>query len=65
MDKFIGRQEEKNLINSILDRDNGAILIYGKRKIGKTTLIKEVLQSRQENQTAAALPPVLFWTCCS
>lgn len=48
MGAFIGRQEEKDLINGILDRENGAILIYGKRKVGKTTLIKEVLQSRQE-----------------
>ena len=48
MGAFIGRQEEKDLVNGILDRENGAILIYGKRKVGKTTLIKEVLQSRQE-----------------
>lgn len=46
--KFTGRQEEIKRINQSLDRDYSAILIYGKRKVGKTTLIKYVLQNRDE-----------------
>lgn len=45
---FIGRQEEIKTLNRAMDRENSAVLIYGKRKVGKTTLIKHVLQSRPE-----------------
>lgn len=45
---FIGRQEEVQRLNVFLDREYGAALIYGKRKVGKTTLIKNVLQNRPE-----------------
>ncbi len=45
---FIGREEEIKLINKALDSESAAIMIFGKRKVGKTTLIRHVLQSRTE-----------------
>ncbi len=42
--RFVGRKEELKRIRKALTTSNGAILIYGKRRIGKTTLIKEVLK---------------------
>ena len=41
---FYGRKKEINLIKSIFNENNKAILIYGKRRVGKTTLIKEAIK---------------------
>ena len=41
---FYGRKKEINLIKSVFNENNKAILIYGKRRIGKTTLIKESIK---------------------
>ncbi len=38
---FVGRKEELRKINELLKKDHQNIMIYGKRKIGKTTLILE------------------------
>ena len=45
---FIGRKDELNLINNLLNRENGTIMIYGKRKVGKTTLIKKSLETSKD-----------------
>lgn len=45
---FIGRKEELNLIYNILQNDSAAIMIYGKRKVGKTTLIKKALEKSND-----------------
>ena len=42
---FVGRQEEVEKLSALLDLPSAAVMIYGKRKVGKTTLIKEVLKS--------------------
>lgn len=42
---FIGRQEELNVLHALLNDVGHAGMIYGKRKIGKTTLIREALKS--------------------
>lgn len=43
---IIGRQKEKQQIQEILDQDKkNALLIYGKRRIGKSYLITEILRS--------------------
>ena len=41
---FYGRKKEINLIKSVIEENNNAILIYGKRRVGKTTLIKEYIK---------------------
>lgn len=43
MHMFAGREKEAESINKTLDNKSSAIMLYGKRKVGKTTLIKEVL----------------------
>ena len=41
---FLGRQRELNLLRKELSRKNKtAILVYGRRRIGKTSLISESL----------------------
>ncbi len=41
---FYGRKKEINLIKNVFKENNNAILIYGKRRVGKTTLIKESIK---------------------
>ena len=44
--KFIGREEEINLINNeLLKKNQSNILIYGRRRIGKSYLINQVLNN--------------------
>ena len=45
---FIGRQEELKAIQAVLDKKSGSVLVYGKRKVGKTTLILEALKSSKD-----------------
>lgn len=35
---FIGREKEKNAIKKTIDNKERSILIYGPRRVGKTTL---------------------------
>ena len=47
--KYIGREEEKKIINDQLDRNSFSnILIYGRRRVGKTELISKCLSNRKE-----------------
>ncbi len=41
---FIGREAEVAKIRAFLEKPSGSMMIYGKRKVGKTTLINHVLQ---------------------
>ena len=47
---FVARSEELSQLVSAMKRSNHAALVYGKRRVGKTRLIKEALQ--QQNKTA-------------
>ena len=38
--KFIGRKMELEKLNAEYERDGGFVVIYGRRRVGKTTLIK-------------------------
>ena len=42
---FVGRINELVSIRNALSTPGSAVMIYGKRKVGKTTLIKEALQN--------------------
>ena len=45
MEKLIGREEEKKLFQEILkSKATELIAIYGRRRVGKTFLIRQVLQ---------------------
>ena len=41
---FFGREKELKILKQELAKDSSSILIYGKRKIGKTTLIKKACE---------------------
>lgn len=43
---FLGRKEELNTLDLEYRRDNGFVVIYGRRRVGKTTLIKEFLKDK-------------------
>ncbi len=45
MQKFIGRKNELSLIEEALKKTSASIMVYGKRKVGKTTLIKYALKN--------------------
>lgn len=44
--RFIGRQAELNKLNAEFDRGGSFVVIYGRRRVGKTTLIKEFLKDK-------------------
>lgn len=50
--KFIGRQAELSKLNAEYTRDGSFVVIYGRRRVGKTTLIKEFLKKKT---------PFTFW----
>ena len=52
---FVGREEELKQIRNCLEKDHQNIVIYGKRKIGKTTLILEA--AKQSRRT------LLYYEC--
>lgn len=45
---FIGREKELALIQEILNQPKGSMMIYGKRKIGKTTLLTHALKDHTD-----------------
>ena len=44
--KFIGRKAELAKLNAEYERDGSFVVIYGRRRVGKTTLIKEFLKKK-------------------
>lgn len=52
---FIGRNEELTILSQSLLDSGHAVMIYGKRKIGKTTLIRQYLKSLDH--------PVIYFEC--
>lgn len=47
---FVGRKEEINIIRDTASKCNVSLLLYGKRKVGKTTLLNKAMES-SENLT--------------
>ena len=43
--KFIGRQSELQTLEQEYRRDGGFVVIYGRRRVGKTRLIKEFIDN--------------------
>ena len=45
--KLAGRKKEVKLLNHLLEKDESEfVAVYGRRRVGKTFLIKNVLSSR-------------------
>ena len=55
MEKFVGREEELSLIRDALKKPSAAVIVYGKRKVGKTTLLKHALETAGE--------PFVYYEC--
>ena len=53
---FVGREKELNILNEELNKQSSSILIYGKRKIGKTTLINKCCSNRIDK-------PFIYFEC--
>lgn len=45
--KFLGRQEELSALEREYANGHGFVVIYGRRRIGKTTLIKEFIKNKK------------------
>ena len=45
--KFIGRRDELSALNREYTNGHGFVVIYGRRRIGKTTLIKEFIKNKK------------------
>ena len=46
---FIGRLAELDTLHRLLEMPSASAMIYGKRKVGKTTLIKKALEAAKKN----------------
>ncbi len=46
MDDFIGREEELAILERECERKGGFVVLYGRRRVGKTTLIKEFVKGK-------------------
>lgn len=46
MKKFIGRESELKTLDREFKRGSGFVVIYGRRRVGKTTLIKEFIKNK-------------------
>lgn len=46
MNKFIGRSSELETLEQEFQRDSGFVVIYGRRRVGKTRLIKEFIKDK-------------------
>lgn len=44
--RFIGRKNELHTLNTEYNRNSSFVFIYGRRRVGKTTLIKEFLKNK-------------------
>ena len=44
--KFIGRKEELGKLEAEYQRDGSFVVVYGRRRVGKTTLIKEFIKNK-------------------
>ena len=44
--EFLGRKGELSKLNAEYSRDSSFVVIYGRRRVGKTTLIKEFLKEK-------------------
>ena len=45
---FIAREKELKLLDEIMSKPTGSVMIYGKRKVGKTTLITHALENSKD-----------------
>lgn len=46
MKRFIGRESELKTLDREFNRESGFVVIYGRRRVGKTTLIKEFIKNK-------------------
>lgn len=44
--KFIGRKDELSALEREYKRESGFVVIYGRRRVGKTTLIKQFMKDK-------------------
>ena len=54
--KFIGRQSELQTLEQEYRREGGFVVIYGRRRVGKTRLIKEFIKD-----TRLLTAGIRFW----
>lgn len=55
MNRFIGRERELATLRKVLKKPSASVMIYGKRKVGKTTLIMQAL--------SVSTDPTVYYEC--
>lgn len=55
MAAFIGREKEISLLRGILAKPSASVMVYGKRKVGKTTLLMHALKESED--------PTVYYEC--
>ncbi len=55
MESFVGRFRELSLIYEVLEKPSASVMVYGKPKVGKTTLIRHALKKSRD--------PVAYYEC--
>ena len=49
MNAFVGREKEISILKSVLEKPSASVMIYGKRKVGKTALLSHVLKDSKDS----------------
>lgn len=55
--EFIGREEELKILEREYNRSSSFVVIYGRRRVGKTTLIKQFIKDKKAVYFFAGLEP--------
>ena len=56
--KFIGRKDELEALEREYKRDSGFVVVYGRRRVGKTTLIKQFIKDKKALYFLASQEPI-------
>ena len=57
---FIDREKELENLNKEYKKDNSFVVLYGRRRVGKTTLIKEFIKDQIVNTEIKEHTWILF-----
>ncbi|EGR53880.1 hypothetical protein FSEG_02185, partial [Fusobacterium necrophorum D12] len=42
--KFVNRKQELNILQEEYEKENSFVVLYGRRRVGKTTLIQKFIE---------------------
>ncbi|EHO20843.1 hypothetical protein HMPREF9466_00870 [Fusobacterium necrophorum subsp. funduliforme 1_1_36S] len=45
--KFVNRKQELNILQEEYEKENSFVVLYGRRRVGKTTLIQKFIEGKK------------------